>query len=405
MEIRDKYYKKYRFVFIVLGLLFISTFSFGTENMDVAIEEIYFNYEVGNAKDALAISDNGTPIVNVPEWKDSYYPQKDKYGFAYIMGQATRSIKVQFSAGSYDGLMHLLINVSYISGDGIGEVCNLFVPNFDINNLLTLYPTGNFPTAVGVHEFQWRWKIYAIPINNPDYCAAWSTIDTSHHFYTLLAAPQAPMAQPWERVLDYACSWANGQTTSSTAAEETVQGLYNNSGFLYDIISGAPRYTNYGSQSFNLTYMLSELGGSNIIVNCYDVGKALNIFLNSIGCNSGYKWSIPFGFLNCVLPIGRSWTNNPFYANPNRVYPYTQPIVGEDDSNRTGFNNHAFCMINEIVYDACLKVDTDSNPDYGAPFSESWAINWDWSTYKNKVIDNNPATNTEGPYNYNFSVY
>jgi len=58
----------------------------------------------------------------------------------------------------------------------------------------------------------------------------------------------------------------------------------------------------------------------------------------------------------------------------SQSYSYHQPIVGEDDPYRTRFGNHAFGALSGNIYDACLKVDTDSNPDYGPPFSESWAI-------------------------------
>lgn len=131
--------------------------------------------------------------------------------------------------------------------------------------------------------------------------------------------------------------------------------------------------------------------------------KAVNIFANTLGCNSDYKFSSPFGYLNCIKAIGRGWSNNPFYAGMNS--PYNVPIVGEDDAGRSGFGNHAFCMIGDVVYDACLKVDTDNNPDAPPHDIESWAADWNWETYKSKVIDNNPASNPGNPYEYNYSVY
>ena len=215
------------------------------------------------------------------------------------------------------------------------------------------------------------------------------------------------MAEPWTAVLDKACTWANGQTSDSIVAQAVTQGLYNNTGFLYDIKSGGSRYSLYNSEPFNLTTMLSEFGGSNILVNCYDMGKAVNIFANALGCNSDYKYSNPFGYLNCIKPIGRGWTNNPFYGAGD-LYS-NQPIVGEDTSNtpypgRSPFGNHAFCMIGNNVYDACLKVDIDGNPD-AAPNTESWAIGWSWEKYKIKVVDSIPSSTPWAPYEYNFTVY
>ena len=133
------------------------------------------------------------------------------------------------------------------------------------------------------------------------------------------------------------------------------------------------------------------------------MGKAVNIFANILGCNSNYAFTNPFGYLNCIKAIGRGWANNPFYASMG-----TNPIMGEDDhyyDGRSGFGNHAFCMNGSVIYDACLKIDTDSNPD-APPHNESWATGWDWNVYKSKVIDNNPVSNPGTPYTgYIFSVY
>lgn len=222
MKIRNKYHKTIGFFLMAFALTIIATFSYATTNMDVTVEEIYFNYENGNTDDALTISNDGTPIVNDAEWH-SYYGETHK--FAYIKGQSNRKIKVRFNAGSYSGVMHLLIKVSYgYYDDGIGTICNLFIPNFDIgaNDTQIFTLNGTLPNSVGVHQFDWEWEIYAIPVNNSNYCAAWSTTYTSHHFYTLLAAPQAPMAQPWERVLDYACTWANGKDDAESVCSDIL---------------------------------------------------------------------------------------------------------------------------------------------------------------------------------------
>ena len=76
-------------------------------------------------------------------------------------------------------------------------------------------------------------------------------------------------------------------------------------------------------------------------------------------------------------------------------------IVGGDDSyGRAYFSNHAFAAIGDAsnpqyVYDACMKVDTDANPDYGPPFTESWLTGESWNiysgTYNQKVIDTYPT--------------
>lgn len=180
----------------------------------------------------------------------------------------------------------------------------------------------------------------------------------------------------------------------------------------YELIRyGSSRYTGWTTQSFNLGYMISDLNSisSDIIVNCYDMGKAVDIMSRVLGCSTDYALSYPFGYLNCIKPIGRGWANNPFYEAGSWS---SNPIVGEDDdmyNGRSFFGNHAFCELNSNIYDACLKVDTDSNPD-APPHSNSnngnWAIGWSWNTYKSKVIDNNPSSSPPSETaNYTYEVY
>jgi hypothetical protein len=410
-------FKKLRLILIAFGLLVIASSVYSAVNMDVTVDEIFFNYEDGNTNDALIISNDGTAIVNDAEW-DSYFGETHK--FAYIKGQSNRKIKVRFNPGSFNGLMHLLIKVTYITGhtDGIGTICNLFIPNFDPNaddsRILTL--SGTLPGSVGVHEFQWHWEIYAIPINNPNYCAAWSTTNTSHHFYTLLAAPQAPMSQPWEQVLDYACSWASGQTNASVSASAVTNSLFN-SGFVYDIAgSGAPHYG--GFDQFNLSTFISHLGTPHL-VNCLDMGKAVTTFGNALGCNlglstygrTGISENVIDGPINCINPIGTTvFTNNPFGS----------PLIHHDcRSMVNGFSYHAFAeSTSNEVWDATLSYDIDqdpenvinSNPNCGtATTLHSWQLplNVPKGNYLTKLIDSWPKWYQQAPTlrrNRNFSI-
>lgn len=350
MENKNLYKRKFKFLSTTVLFSVIAMSSYGVTNLQVTPVEIFFNYEAGNTNDALTISDDGTPIVNISEWDDYNF---EKHKFAYIKGQSIRNIKVRFGS-NYSGLMHLIIKLSYVAGhtDGIGTICNLFIPNFDIDTddsqILNL--TGDFPASVGVHEFQWRWEIYAIPVNNSNYCAAWKSTYTSHHFYTLLATPQAPMAQPWERVLEKACVWASGQNNMENVASAITSSLYS-SGFVYETDAGAPRYG--GWTYFNLPLFLSEIGTSNE-VNCLDMGKAVTTLGNAVGC-ALYLTTFTGGFaLNCILPIGTSSpTNNTFYT----------PLIA-DDCREGGFSYHAFSQnSNKYTWDACLKYDVDSDPD------------------------------------------
>ncbi len=361
--------------------------------------EVSFNYSGSNA---ISVQKDKTTITS-PEYKRNFTTiTKDDSYAAYLVGQGKISIKVKFN--SSDASMNYLVKATVISGNGIGNICEIFVAPCDLDSkVFTIELPTALPTSISKKSFTWKWEATALPTSSSLCPITCTSVNTTHTVYTLLSTPQAPIGTPWIEVLDYSCVWASGQTSNTGVMQKIVEGLYNNTGFLYDINSGAPRYTSYSTQSFNLSSMLSDIGGSQIIVNCYDMGKAVSIFANILGCNSNYAFTNPFGYLNCIKAIGRGWSNNPFYASMGTV-----PIMGEDDDyydGRSGFGNHAFCMFGGSIYDACLKVDTDSNPD-AAPHTESWAIGWDWNAYKSKVIDNNPASYPGTPYTgYTFSVY
>jgi hypothetical protein len=91
-------------------------------------------------------------------------------------------------------------------------------------------------------------------------------------------------------------------------------------------------------------------------------------------------------------------------VNPN-------PVVSGDwgwGDGRTGFGNHAFARLGEWIYDSsggCVDVDLD--PDDGPihfPYryldgDDTWA-----NSYKNRVVDDNPASTPGSPDNYSFYV-
>lgn len=377
--------------------------------LDIDVVLIQFNYDLNSySEDAYSIVPGYNSLVIQNEWiNDGGISKNDK--IAYIKSQTNRKIKVKFWHNQNQSQSYNMAIGGFVAeGTSFGYASYSYV-TFPSNNngyssIKTYQLNGTVPNSVGKRYVKFVWECVSINGENYIYSLGFTG---KHYYYTLLAAPQAPMATPWVPVLEYACNWANEQTTETTVLTEITKGLYNISGFQYDIFNGASRYSGWSTHSFNLTSMLSEIGSSNIIVNCYDMGKAVKIFSTSLGCNTIYQYSNPFGYLNCIKPIGRDWTNNPFYPYPNLYPPYNIPIVGEDNSypQRTPFGNHAFGCLGTNIYDACLKVDTDSNPDYGPPHTESWATGWSWTNYKSKVVDNNPATNTGNPVSYNFSVY
>jgi hypothetical protein len=203
--------------------------------------------------------------------------------------------------------------------------------------------------------------------------------DSDNRIYIVLAAPQAPWStsgqtKTWTEVLQRSCWWATGETTAVGAAGKIAQHLYNDIGGLYVYSSS---YTGWTTANFNLTSFLGNIPSVGT-VNCYDMGKSLVIFANSVGAGLGYTLSMPFGSLYCEHAIGRSWNCS------------------------ESFGNHGFGNMSGNIFDACLTVDTDGSPADGSSVLETWMLDMPWASYKSKVV----KTGSPGdPVGYTFSIY
>ncbi len=309
-------------LFLVILILNI-TLLYGTENIWVQPYEIKFNYETGQTNDALTIRKADGSIISNPEW-GYYNDENENENFAYIKSQTNRKIQVRFDSNCED--IHLIVRLTINSGTGPGEVCNLFVCNYHQFDWITLTLSGTLPGTVGRRTFTWEWEIYGIPINDPDFCAAWETTETTHTWYTLLTAPQAPMAEPWSSVLDYACVWASGQSTEYSVIRYITEGAYNNSG---------KEYWGGGSHAvvpnFNLTSFFSD-GWAD----CRDMSAVVQVFSNAIGAQNIQVRRINGQFTyKPILPVGKSsW------------------VVGIWNFHQIGYFSN--------VFDACLELDQSS---------------------------------------------
>ena len=201
----------------------------GADNVWVFPDTIDFNYDSNsNTYDALTISDDGGNVINVPEWIHG----GPVNNFAYIVNQTNRKIKVNFDSNCNN--MHLIINLTDVSGNGPGSLCNLFVSNYSPGDWITITLDGTTPNSIGKHTLSLQWEIYAIPIDLANYCPTLTNCVTGHAYYTLLDTPIAPMDKPWTRVLDYASNWASGQSSEANIVKEITEGAYNNLGKNYN---------------------------------------------------------------------------------------------------------------------------------------------------------------------------
>lgn len=337
---------KNRFCKIITNALIVTLFSFQchllvAQSISVEPDYIEFDWEAGNSRDALTISDDSGVEIEKPE----YYPWDNNRNnpIAYIKSQSNRIIKVQFKSSNFDGQAHLLINLTKSGGTGtaIGSVCSLFIPNYDFYNPdeREITFTGTFPTEVGKHNFTWEWEIYAIPVNDANYCATWSTSYTEHIYYTLFAVPQAPVAQPWANVLDLACTWAANKTTEKDILSAITVGAYNYFSQFYEY---NPNYTHTSLiNGFHLSQFLID-----DMADCQDMSAVLQIFTRMLG-----------GTNTRILYID---DKSPFLEN--FAYKKIKPIgLGWIEGNQ--YNYWSFHQVAWLdnVYDACIILDF-SNP-------------------------------------------
>lgn len=331
---------------IVLFIFLNMITCFGkSQDLQIIPSAVLFDCEAGHTNDALTLLDGYNDYADIPEYNLGYHNNP----VAYIMNQSIRKIEVSFkddNTNEYNGVAHLILKLSKSSGNySIGEVCNLFIPNYDFGNssessVVSL--TGAFPESVGKHIYQWKWEIYAIPVNAPSRCAGWNTSYTSHTFYTVLDEPKSPMTNPWIEILDLSCVWANAQTDSVNTAQKVAEGIYNmgdtDGDIDYDFPDGAPFYSsgdNY--RKFKLADFLYSLSTiSTVKVNCSDIANFFNICSTAVGINSQTKKIIN--------------TSSTFLTN------LIDPI-GSPGWDSTRWHYHHIGWYNNKVYDPCLKVN------------------------------------------------
>jgi hypothetical protein len=287
----------------ILSFYFYVQFSFGND-ISIWPIEIMFDYEPGHSNDAVTIKIDNDHCVPVPEWLyNDGQPISEK--LAYIKGQTNRKIKVKFSSNTSN--MNFLVKASIIYGTGIGQVCESFVGECDISDEkdVTFYLSGSLPSSVGIRTFKWKWEATALPLSAP-YCPIeCESITTTHTYYTLLAAPQDPMDEPWTSVLDFACSWASGQSTNSSSLNALTTNLYTNSGLDYN---GGQSHYYYEDDINKFVFHLTDFLNQWIYADCQDCSMFLSILTSSIGASLTQTRRIEGDFYTKdIEPIGPTY--------------------------------------------------------------------------------------------------
>lgn len=143
--------------------------------------------------------------------------------------------------------------------------------------------------------------------------------------------------------------------------EKVIDYLHFETGLQYDCYRGANYYSEnkYGG-GFKLRAFLRAAFP---LCNCYDLAGAVQIYLGALGIDD-VTWILtePYGYLNETSLVGRGQVNNPFYLMYD---PPASPVTEISNKKRTGFGNHAFCVLaeeeRETVLDACAGPHTGSD--------------------------------------------
>lgn len=331
----------------------------------VDVYAIRFDYESGYSDDALNIRKNYSTDIPLSEWLPS---SSRNNPFAYIKNQSSRKIKVIFYVEE-EQYRSIAVHTN-TSGTGVGDVDISFSVPWYVGQYwlktITLGGEESVPSSVGKRNFTWSWyldEISEIELEEPLHIG-----DTgAHTHYTLLAAPQSPMAEPWTEVLDYSCVWASGASVDSVVAKVVADSIYNGLGDTdgdidYDYPQGRPFFSegdDWDYREFYLTAFLNDIKNEpDVLINCSDAGNLMNIFSAALGCASEskiiYKNSGSFDTKD-IDPIGStaSWVT-------------------------TSWGYHQFGWFDDKVFDACIKIDR-----YG---TQRVATNMSQSTYDGYLL-------------------
>jgi len=270
---------------MVLTALFIANNTLGDTPITISFEQIEFNSGY-----VLTLGDGTSNNTDLSEY------------FAFYLSSNRNSyVDLTISSNCSDPVT-LIINANQ-SGSGLGNMCKVLY-NYTISSgtPIELNFDGTVPATIGKYDYYWNWTITAIPCNTSAYDANTVTQTTHHCCYVLYDEPQAPMDEPWIDVLDYACSWASGETSEYSIIVSITEGAYGNIGKEY--YGGG---THAVFPNFNLTGLLADNWAD-----CRDMSAVVQVFSNSLGIQGVQVRRIdgPFAY-KPILPVGKtSWSSS-----------------------------------------------------------------------------------------------
>lgn len=349
------------------------------------VSEVHFNHDpLTLTSDAMTIRPNYTEgRIVAPEWVRGQPGKAAAYASAPL--GSTVSIKAKFGGGpggstvqirAVDadspsgpsgclGLIFFIIKLILRGSKGnvLGNVAGATV-TFDgsgSSSVVTMNLSGHRLKTCGVGEFvtRWRWEY-----NDG---GGWTEFDTtSHSIFVVLDFPRGPWSQqiipeviafstapgdlffdntqlPWVTALEVACSWAHGAKTKHDAASEITRAVNSETPQVYDTI------TYYGG--FGLSGYLADLqAGAPFQTNCTDCANAVTALSNLLGCDLWAQYlSTPFDLTKPFLTLNGDPADDDDWVSYSWSYHEFGWIGPPNDTGK--------------VYDGCLQVDVDPDPD------------------------------------------
>jgi hypothetical protein len=335
----------------------------------IRVTHIYFDHDYS---EAIHLRKNYTTPIPKPEWVLG-----ERSGAALYVQNNPVEILARFE--SFPGVDSAYI---WAEGDSVlggteGQWVHFTnrVSDPEYYSFSTNYST---PSELGHYSWDWHWK----SSSGSDKAVMELNVSGSHEIYTILKDPGLPWEidqennqNPWTDALDLVI-----HDTEAATAKEVLDAItmatFDRPCFEYDIWGGAPCYI-IGSWNFNLTLFISDMVSQRDprVGNCYDGAAIVHTLADLLGAHTYFVYSNPFGYLNCIDPIGRGedYSNNPFHEG---WFGRDDPVVYQDGTSstcsRSSFGNHAFAATqpgyNGVIWDATMCVDIDGNTDTSVKF-------------------------------------
>jgi len=341
------------------------------------------------ADDLLDDPATGAAREDIEPWTDIFFPQPDddgspagependsfNYPLCYKAGSRVRIVaktgEKAWSQVEDDELLGAAGQLGY-GGENQPQI-NLYVEcggsdmdpqtpgaNLDIlpDDTITFHSTNFLPSTVGkgtiTLEFSWKALIDDTLVTIP------GSFTTTHTVYRVLGKPQSPWiepespcyvdnAAPWVAAIDYAVTWAEGESTVTGVADTITQTVNEDLELEYDVENGAPNYaTQYGQGPLRLAnfllYLIDEPVESALRYPRNDA--------NTVNCSDCACLTSAFsGILGSQLILTQ--INNQHRLNKIKRIGNTAFADGL-------FSYHAFATYGEqgeeMVYDAALRV-------------------------------------------------